>query len=478
MSESARSEPDTPVVDPEAVVTHAWRAAAERGAAALALVGNLPVAAEPFAEDDAACLRIAWANPAALELLGLGHGELDGVALLDAAPRSRRGQAWPLVTSSLLRGAGGHGVGVVRRPDESTQRVQVQVVPLEGGWLVTLTPHVDEARAARTAAAEADHRFRALAEHAPVGIFLSEAGLRLGYVNRPFADLLGTDPGVLTGTSWVDAIHPDDRPELLEALQAVLAGQTRDVRVRLAAPLTSRVPVPSGEGGPAATRPSQRWLHLRLAPTTTPSRAAGFVGTAEDVTSRRAWEEQMSYQAQHDPLTGLVNRRRLVADLTDLLASRRGPDHAFAVLFFDLDGFKEINDSYGHAAGDRVLVEVARRMQRTAREYDVIARIAGDEFVVVLRNVRGPDEAEAAGRRHLAALCAPLTVAGREVVLSSSLGIAMPSPNDTPETLLRAADHVMYDAKAAGPGTYRVAPPALGHPTEATGDEAPERRTP
>ncbi|MBI4940285.1 MAG: sensor domain-containing diguanylate cyclase [Actinobacteria bacterium] len=475
MSEGARVDVGPTVPQLETVLTQAWHAAAERGGPAVALAGRLGPVAEPTAEHETRDVRVVWANPAALELLGLGPGELDDVLLLDAAPRHQRGQAWPLVAASLLRGTGGQGIGVVRRPDESTRRVQVQVVPLQGGWLVTLTAHVDDAKAARTAAAEADHRFRALAEHAPVGIFLSEAGLRLGYVNGPFAELLGTDPGALTGTAWVDAIHPDDRTELLEAVHAVLAGQERDLRVRLAAPVTSRVPQPDdgpddAAPGTAPARSSQRWLHLRLAPTTTPSRAAGFVGTAEDVTVRRAWEEQMSYQAHHDPLTGLVNRRRLVAVLTELLSSRRGHDRAFAVLFFDLDGFKEVNDTYGHEAGDRVLIEVARRMQRTARDQDVIARIAGDEFVVVLRHVGSPEEAEATGRRHLAALAGPLKVSGREVLLSASLGIAMPSPADTPETLLRAADRVMYDAKAAGSGGYRMARATTGRPDAADDD--------
>ena len=469
MSEGVRVDAGPAVPQLGTVLTQAWRAAAERGGPAVALAGTLPTTKEPTAEHETRDVRVVWANPAALELLGLGPGELDGVPLLEAAPRHQRGQAWPLVTATLLRGTGGHGVGVVRRPDESSHRVQVQVVPLDGGWLVQLAPHLDDTKAARTAAADAEHRFRALAEHAPVGIFLSEAGLRLGYVNGPFAELLGTDPGALTGTAWVDAVHPEDRGDLLEAVHAVLAGQDRDVRVRLAAPVTSRVP--AEEDGATATRPSQRWLHLRLAPTTTPARAAGFVGTAEDVTVRRAWEEQMSYQAFHDPLTGLVNRRRLVSVLSDLLASRRGSDRSFAVLFFDLDGFKEVNDTYGHEAGDRVLIEVARRMKKTAREYDVIARIAGDEFVVVLRHVAGPAEAEAAGRRHLTALAAPLKVAGREVLLSASLGIAFPAEADSPDSLLRVADRVMYDAKAAGAGGLRVAPPRAGQPSEPSGDD-------
>lgn len=452
MSESARTAVagDRPTDD---VPAAAWRTVAERGGPALVLAGILRPAPPdvPDAVADTRDVRVVWANAGVLDLLGLGAGELDGVSLPDAAPQHRDGQSWQYVVAALLRGRGGNGVGVVRRPDESTRRVHVRVTAVDGGWVVLLEPHGDDDRGARSAAAEAEHRFRTLAEHAPIGIFLSDGGLRLGYVNAPFADLLGTDPGALSGTAWIDAVHLDDRGELLELVHRVLNGHAGDMRVRLQAPVTSLV-----VGADGRQRPSQRWLHLRLAPTTTLSRAAGFVGTAEDVTERRAWEEQMSYQAYHDPLTGLVNRRRLVTVLGELLSSRRGGDRAFGILFFDLDGFKEVNDTYGHEAGDRVLVEVAKRMQRTARELDVLARIAGDEFVVVLRSVPGPAEAEAAARRHLAALAEPFTVAGRPVLLSASVGIALPSPHDTPETLLRAADTVMYAAKAQGPGNFRT----------------------
>ena len=135
----------------------------------------------------------------------------------------------------------------------------------------------------------------------------------------------------------------------------------------------------------------------------------------------------------------------------------RGHDRDFAVLFLDLDGFKSVNDTFGHDVGDRALIEVARRMQRVARETDLLARVAGDEFVVVLRNIYTETEAEAAARRHLEALRAPLRLGRNEVTLSASIGVALPSGFDTPEALLTAADRVMYEAKSAGHGEYRLA---------------------
>jgi len=246
----------------------------------------------------------------------------------------------------------------------------------------------------------------------------------------------------------------------------VLAGNPREVSVRII-----------GDGD------MPRWVYLRLAPTTTPARAAGFIGTAEDVTQRRAWEEKITYQAQHDPLTGLVNRRRLVELLHELLGSRRVVDRNFAVLFIDLDGFKGINDTYGHEAGDRVLVEVARRMRRVAREYDVVSRVSGDEFVLILRNIMTPEDAEAAACRQLEGLSTPVRIGRHEEVLSASIGVAMPASFDTPDTLLKAADLVMYDAKAAGGAGYRMAAmtPAdedVDAPADEQGSTPPGARAP
>jgi diguanylate cyclase (GGDEF)-like protein/PAS domain S-box-containing protein len=331
--------------------------------------------------------------------------------------------------------------------------------PCEHPAHALLAQELDDARASLR---EAEHRFEALAGAAPVGIFASEAGLRLGYANDRFADLLTLTPGAapdpagLLGTGWLDAVHPDDLPRLQDLLVAVLGGTGGECAVRVAGPT-------SGEG--------RRWIHLRVAPTTTPSRAAGFIGTAEDVTERRAWEERITYQAHHDVLTGLINRRRLLEVLQEWLTSRRGRDREFAVLFLDLDGFKEVNDGFGHDAGDRVLVEVARRLQRTAREDDILARVAGDEFVVLLRSVTAPEEAEAAARRHLRTLSEPFPLGRMGVPLSASIGVALPASYDTPESLLRAADRVMYDAKAAGRGTYRLAAVGPGAPASPDGEQ-------
>jgi len=434
-----------------------WQAAADAGPPALLL----------SAEDLGP--RVLWANRAITELLGVSSSDLVGHTLADLTgvgcdPADTTG--WSTVATEMLTGWGGQREAGVRCIDGSDIRVQLEVAHVSGGddpdgWLLDIHPLTDAQADQAAALREAEHRFRALAEAAPVGIFLSEAGLRLGYVNDRFVELTGLSRAQLLGTEWLTAIDPDDLPALYTASEAVLGGVARDLNVRL---------IDDGQ--------SPRWVYVRLAPTVTPARAAGFIGTAEDVTQRRAWEEKITYQAQHDPLTGLVNRRRLVELLHEILDSRRSVDRQFAVLFCDLDGFKKINDTYGHEAGDRVLVEVARRMRRVAREYDIVGRVSGDEFVLVLRNILTPVDAETAAIRQIDALRAPIRIGRNEVFVAASIGLALPSGNDTPESLLRAADQKMYEAKAAGGSGYRLTVGGQGHDegepvlTTATGSES------
>jgi diguanylate cyclase (GGDEF)-like protein/PAS domain S-box-containing protein len=407
-------------------------AAAEVGSPQLGLV--LDTAGEPV---------VAWANHLVLELLGLARDAVVGAPLHGvgdeaiAASGIAGSDDWRLVTAKLMAGHEPDSPAAVYRPDASRVPVQVEVIDVTGaGWVAALRWTQDATEAAR----EAEHRFLALAEHAPIGIVMSEAGARLSYVNRRFEQLAGRAHTSLLGTGWLNVIHPADVSAIDDAILQVLSGS----------PVENTVRIQPDSAGP-------RWITLRLAPVTTPHRAAGFIGTAEDVTARRAWEDQLAYQARHDALTGLANRRRLVEDLTHWLDDRRGAAREFALMFCDLDGFKQINDNYGHEAGDRALIEVATRLIGTAGDRDLVARIAGDEFVVILGKVDDIAAVEKTADRFLAALKKPLRVDGKDVRLSASLGLALPEADSTPESLLRAADHAMYLAKASSPGSYRLA---------------------
>jgi diguanylate cyclase (GGDEF)-like protein len=183
----------------------------------------------------------------------------------------------------------------------------------------------------------------------------------------------------------------------------------------------------------------------------------GLVVTIRDVTERREFEDQLRNQAFHDPLTGLANRA-LIADRIDHAVRRsRRRSVTPALLYLDLDDFKKVNDSLGHPIGDRVLVEVARRLGTAIRVGDTAARLGGDEFAVLVEETSAVDEAVAVADRILAELRPPIDIDGTVVVIGASVGIVRPEGDDgDPSDLLRDADIAMYEAKREARGGYRV----------------------
>jgi diguanylate cyclase (GGDEF)-like protein len=189
-------------------------------------------------------------------------------------------------------------------------------------------------------------------------------------------------------------------------------------------------------------------------------RLAGLVGLLErDVAARRVLEARLSFQAFHDPLTGLANRRRFVEQAEAALAGRTVPG-TIAALFLDLDDFKTVNDSLGHAAGDDLLVAVGDRIRTTMRETDLAARLGGDEFGILLVGIPDPGFATTMSSRLLAALEAPVVIAGASVNVGASIGIAVDTAAmRSVDDLLGDADLAMYRAKAHGKGRHEVFTP-------------------
>jgi diguanylate cyclase (GGDEF)-like protein len=187
----------------------------------------------------------------------------------------------------------------------------------------------------------------------------------------------------------------------------------------------------------------------------------GWVATHEDITERRRAEAKISYLARHDVLTGLPNRASVVDRLRQALAAA-GRGQGFALLFLDLDRFKAVNDTMGHAAGDALLQDVGRRLRAVVRECDMVARLGGDEFVVLLTEVQAPEGAAIVAERIIEAVSLPYLILGNEVRIGVSIGIDLAlDARMSPDELLKNADMALYISKGAGRGTFRFFEPAM-----------------
>ena len=186
--------------------------------------------------------------------------------------------------------------------------------------------------------------------------------------------------------------------------------------------------------------------------------ASGAVVAFRDITERKAFEDELHHHAFHDSLTGLANRRLLVEQLDQALQRSTLDRKTHALVFVDVDRFKSINDSLGHVTGDDFLVAIGTRLKGVIRGHDLLARFGGDEFVVLLEDVAGVDEAVIAARRICAAVEQPMVLRdGYEMVATVSVGIALTEPGKTADDVLRDADVAMYDAKTrGGGGVYKV----------------------
>ena len=384
--------------------------------------------------------RLQWATPAFSTLASIPH---DGADVADLG----LGAAGEVLCNLLDTGAPGTADSFAANRDGGSMAVRVHVHPLghpEGKQpngsrrsVVVVRERSEELRAEEHLRVS-EEQFRALAEQAPIGIFRSDVGLRLGYANARCIEILGVNRSRIHGSRWLDTLAAADRSRVVAALEGVLEGAEAEV---------DQVKVERPDG-------SARWVSIRVAPVLSSHRAGGFVGSVEDVTERRLLEQALSHDATHDRLTGLPNRSLLWEALREQLAR---PEPAVAVLFVDLDDFKFVNDSFGHETGDDLLLAVSARLTDAVRPHDLVTRFGGDEFVVVCADVRDPGQAERIAHRLIDALTPAFTIAGREINVSASMGLVLSTDAGLdPETVLRDADTALYQAKASGKARWAL----------------------
>lgn len=248
---------------------------------------------------------------------------------------------------------------------------------------------------------------------------------------------------------WFSRVHPEDCESLKRELTAHLEGHTPHFQHE------HRMLHQDG---------NYSWILSRgIAVRDLSGKASRMVGSQTDITDRRQAEEKLVYDAFHDGLTGLPNRQAFMERLRRSLDRvRLGSDYVFAVLFLDLDRFKIINDSLGHQLGDKLLVEMARRLELSLRPSDMVARLGGDEFVILLDHLDEASDAAYIAERILKLLAASFTLDEREVFTTASIGITLSSAfSNSAEDLLRDADTAMYRAKGKGKARFEIFDPLM-----------------
>jgi diguanylate cyclase (GGDEF)-like protein/PAS domain S-box-containing protein len=289
-------------------------------------------------------------------------------------------------------------------------------------------------------------RFGSLVRHASDLITVIDPDTTVTYQSPSIERILGYGAEDMVGQRFDRLIAPGDRDRLAGLIAAAAAGED-------AQPIECSLVHEDG---------STRHFEILLTDLIHDEHVGGILLNARDVSERKVFEAELTHQAFHDTVTGLANRAMFSERVRHAITRNRREGLSLAVIFLDLDDFKTINDSLGHAAGDEVLVEVARRLDAHTRGADTAARFGGDEFAILLEDVAGSHEAADTAQRILEMLARPIRAGHREITLRGSLGISVAVLGDprSADELIRDADAAMYIAKR-GKGGYRLFEPAM-----------------
>lgn len=308
-------------------------------------------------------------------------------------------------------------------------------------WRPSAPPPDDALARAEAAREEGARHLKSITDHLPALITYVDTRQVVTFANATFRSWLGVDPDAMIGKPLVDLIGEEMYAQRLGYLARGFAGER----------LSFEMPVrtPTGE----------RDLETTYVPDFRPDGAvAGIFVLVTDVSTMRATERQLRRLARVDPLTGLPNRLAFDEALGDLRVRTRRDGVPMAVIFLDIDHFKSVNDTHGHAAGDAVLVAFSTRMRGALRKADLVARLSGDEFVILLEGLDVRDHAVLLAERIQDRVRPALMFEGTALLTTASIGIAIVDADDdaTPADVLARADAALYEAKRSGRDRYRV----------------------
>ncbi|RLU82340.1 GGDEF domain-containing protein [Streptomyces griseocarneus] len=416
MSRAEFEEHLVPLADRLAAALHTW-----------------PFDPEPAAEVGAALVRAHCTDPESLPKV---LGAIDSYLLVYCPPGDVLTDAEARARCARLQHSLSAGFAQALRERALAEQEALSRAALAAQQETEQALHTSEAR------------FRAVFEGAAIGVGIADVDGRIVDVNDALARMFGGPGYDVMGRNVDDLAHPEDNPDIPGMYSELIRGDRDYYRVEK--------PYYRGDG-------SVLWTDLSVALLRDAHGKPQYqLALMEDITERRLLHERLRYEATHDALTGLPNRTLFFENLDRALAATGGGDTAparFGLCYLDLDGFKSVNDSLGHAVGDELLVAVAERLRSCATApAELVARLGGDEFVALLTGPTAQADAIALARRMLTALSRPIRLDDRDLSVRASIGIVEGAAGEFDAAeVLRSADITMYRAKAAGGNRYELA---------------------
>ncbi|MBZ0105505.1 MAG: diguanylate cyclase [Sulfuricella denitrificans] len=351
--------------------------------------------------------------------------------------------------STLLKGQVWSGEIINRHKDETSITLRMNIYPLldangQAERFIAISNDITDRKSLEEEDALGNANLEEIFNSAGVGIVLLDLWGHFIKANEIWLEMLDYASEKVTTLSLKDIFHDDDVAEVLQLFAELARGG------ELPESIDKRIVRSGGQ---------VFWGHISFSPVADENGyIRHIIATMQDINERKDLERKLEAMAHYDALTALPNRALFFDRLTQAISQSKRSEGQFALMFVDLDGFKAVNDTFGHDTGDALLKAVSEHLLECVRESDTVARMGGDEFTIILRAIRGPEDAAAVAEKILATLSAPYHLLGHECRIGASLGIVLyPEHGKTAEELLSQADNAMYAVKKAGKNAYRFA---------------------